>query len=226
MPTLLGFRNDGRAIWSFSGGAPDDGDTGGGEDPDVDPDDPDGTAEDERTGEDGLTEKGRKAVHEERTAARQARRELRQWQNALKAVGIASPDELVKKLSGTAGKGTEQVDVDKVRREAEQAADAKAAKKITQARVRELAATKFANVKDAVLNTADDIEDFIGRDGEPDDRLIKVRLDEILRENPHYGVKKEKEPPDFEGGARQTAGTAQSFDAQIRALSARKRGGR
>ena len=218
MSTLLGFRIDGRPIFTFSGGAPDEGEGEGGTgDPDVDPGAPAGSADD-------VGDAGKKAITEERAAARQAKRELRDWTSALKSVGINSPDELVKKLSGTAGKGTEQVDVDKVRREAEQAADAKAAKRITQARVRELAATRFTNVKDAVLNTSEDVEDFIGRDGEPDDRLIKARLDEILHDNPHYGMKKDKEPVDFEGGARNTAGTAKSFDAQLREQSARKRG--
>jgi hypothetical protein len=222
MSALLGFRYDGRPILSFSGGAPDEdggGDTGG-DNPDVDPDEPTGDQPAD------LGEAGRRAVAQERQAARDAKRELRSWTSALKSVGIESPEQLVEKLRGTAGKAPEQVDVDKVRREAEQAADTRAAKRITQARVRELAATKFTNVKDAVLNVGDELEDFIGRDGEPDDRLIKARLDEILSENPHYGIKKEKDAPDFEGGTRQTAGTPPSWDAQLRAESRRKTGRR
>jgi hypothetical protein len=216
MPILLGFRVDGRPIWSFSGGAPEDGDGGdsGGDDGN---DDADNDGDGEKP--DVLKE----TLQKERVARREATRELKSWTNTLKSLGIGSPEDLAKRLGDTSGK---PVDPEAIRRDAEQAAEAKANVRVAKSRVEALATRTFASTRDALMNFRDDEwDDFLTRSGEPDDNAIKDRLKEILRDNPHYAVKADG-GTDFEGGARQTAGGKDDFNSFLRGQSARKRGGR
>lgn len=216
MPVILGFRADGRPIWSFSGGAP-DGDEGGGDDGGDQGDPVDETA----VGDDGLTAGGRKALQDERTARREATRELRGWTNAMKAAGITTPEELATRLGSANGK---PVDPEAIRREAEAAADKKANVRVAKATVTALATKSFASPKDALMNFGEDEwEDFLTRSGDPDERAIEDRLKDILAANPHYAAKSSG-LPDFEGGARQTASGTINFDDVIRQQSRNKRG--
>lgn len=220
---LLGFRADGRPIYRFCGGAPDDdggGDGGGGDDGGDD----DGGGD---TPETDLPDGVKKVLANERAATKKVRDEFRPYKAALRAAGIHSPDDLAKVLGGGGdSKGTPAptVDADKIRREAQAEADRKAFRLVAESKIEARATGKFADPEDAVNALRADIDDFYDKDGKPDVKAIDRELSGLLERKPHYGAT--RKAPDFDGGARQTAVTSSDWNAQLREESARKRGRR
>jgi hypothetical protein len=182
--------------------------------------------DDLKVGEDGLTGRGRRALQQERQALRTVRGELRGWKAALQQAGISSPEELATKLSAPApGADKPEVDVEKVRREAALEAESKANRRIALAEVRAAATGKFEDPDDAVSALSGDVDDLLGRDGNPDQRAISSALDDLLQRKPHFGKREqEQKPPDFDGGARGTAGAPASMDSFMRQISKNKQG--
>lgn len=90
----------------------------------------------------------------------------------------------------------DQVDADKIRREAEQAAAEKANARLVRAEVRAIAAETFTNPTDALHNlNLDDYE--VDEDGELEDvDAVKSALADVLRKNPHYAKKGRGPKPD------------------------------
>lgn len=242
----LGFRQDGRPIWAFTGSAPDDGGDGGGGtgggdgggnagdgsgDGDGDGDDPDAI------GDDGLNARGRSAIKAERTKVRNLTGEVRGWRLLARDFGEggtpATPDRVRELLTAAArgdgnggpgggSGGGDQVDVERIRRDAERDADAKAQRRIALAEVRALAAQKFADPADAVAFLQGDVDDLLDRQGEPDASLIESALDDLLQKKPHL-AKREEGPPNYDGGPRSTGAPDQTMSDWIRGTKRRQR---
>lgn len=244
----LGFRADGRPIWTFSGSEGDDdggggsggsggdgGDGGGGDDDGDDDDTPD---------KDGLTSKGRKALGNERTKVKNLTAEVRPVRKLLRDTGLTI-EQVIEKVTGTStggdnggggnggqnGNGTgqngglSQADVDRARQEAQREAQTSAQHEIALARVEARAAQKFADPEDAVMHLRGEVDDLLGRDGKPDVTAIDAALDDLLTRKPHLG-KSDEDGPDFEGGSRGgAAGAPKGMDGFIRAAHQRKQGG-
>jgi hypothetical protein len=235
---ILGFRHDGRPIWAFSGAEGESGGDGGG----------DGGGGDGGTGGTGDSgganggagddEKATllRSLEASRGDTRNARNELRGWKATLADNGITSPDQLKDFLSkvgsGTGnGKsnGNQDVDVEKIRADAEKAATTRATaaanQRIALAKMEAMATGKFADPMDAVNHFTSQADEFVGDDGSPDVKHIQRELESLLTQKPHWGMKTGTGRIDFDGGARQTATTAQKFDQVLRNESARRRGG-
>lgn len=198
---------NGRTIWPIMGGdgtdadandgASDDGATDGAEDSGDVADKADDTANrmliDERTGR-----KAAESLLAELTGKSKSeiRRLLKDPTSAREAFAAKSDD-------GDAG--SEPVDADKIRREAEQAATEKANARLVRAEVRALAAESFTNPTDALHNL--NLDEFeVDEDGELEDAAaVKKALADVLAKNPHYAKKGAGPRPDPSQGPRGNA---------------------
>ncbi len=201
----LGIREDGRPIWPILGGAEDDGNPPAVADDD---DDGDGTG----SGADALGDAGKRALEAERAATKKARDELRPWKALSKRLGSLTPEQVEERLNGISrdGKTGEQIDVDKVRREAVAEARQQFDRRIVRAEVRALAVESFADPEDAVLYLDKQLGDFdVTDDGDLEDAdAVKRALADLLKRKPHLAKRKDEgdgDGGDFDGGARGTA---------------------
>lgn len=233
----LGFRQNGTPIWGFSGsdgeedggsggtGGDGTGSGGGGDDADDTDDQPDAQ---------GLTSKGRAALQQERTKAKNLTAEVRPLRQLLRDTGLTFDQLRALATSGGQGsqngngqqqgqgQGGDQVDPERIRQEARREAETAAQKKIALARVEARAARKFADPEDAVKFLSDETDDLLDRNGNPDIGAIDSALEDLLQRKPHLG-KQEEGVPDFDGGSRNTAGGQPSMDGFLRGLSRTKR---
>lgn len=220
----IGERKDGSPIFSYFGA---EGDDGGGDDGGANGDGDDGgdgdsgdEDDDRNVGDDGLNEKGRKAIQAERAAAKRAQDRLRPFAQLRKETGL-SIEEMRERLIGNKGsgstktkeKGDDQVDPDEIRREARREAQQKSDERYIKMAVKAEASS--------VLNDPDDANrylDFssyeVDEDGEVDPRQIKRDLKALIEDRP-YLAKKQKSP-DFEGGSRGTGAGKGSMSETIR----------
>lgn len=222
----LGFREDGRPFWALSG-AEDDDDKGDGDDKDDDADKGDADEKDP-------VKKLQKALNEERQNVKAARDELRGYKVATREVGITGLDQLKEHLAkgaSSAGKpaGDQQpsVDLAKITKDAETKASAKYSRELALSKVEALATKQFLDPSDVVSYFRDSADDFVGDDGKPDAKHIARELESLKVAKPHWvapsaGTGKST---DFELGARKGATAPKSFDAELRRISALKRGG-
>jgi|tagenome__1003787_1003787.scaffolds.fasta_scaffold20970815_1 hypothetical protein len=235
----LGFRRDGRPIWSFSGSAPEgeSGGTDGGEggtDGGNPPGDGSEGAEDDTNeiGADGLNGRGRQTILNLRGEVRGFKQEVKGWRLIARDFGEGgkplTPDEVRERLSRPAVSPPstgEPVDVERIRRDAERAANVQANQRIALADIRALAAEKFEDPADAVAFLRGDVENLLNRDGEPDEKAIADALDELLQKKPHLG-KRTEGPPNYDGGPRGSSAPSGSMTDLIRARSREKTGRR
>lgn len=203
---ILGHRIDGRPFHGFSGAADDGGDDGGGGDGGTG-NQPDPNAIDSN----GLTEAGRTAIANERNATKAAKGEVRNWKAMAAEFGFTTLDQVKEALSkakeAPAGAQQQQVDVEALRREAEQKAQTAADRRVARAEVKALAAVSFADPEDAVSALSDeDVDDLLGRNGAIDTEAAKRALADVLRRKPHWAKPTEERPPNYDGGSRSNSG--------------------
>lgn len=182
-------------IWPILGAAPDD--------PPADPpaDDPPG----DDPPADDPPEDWEGKFNSQRKINRKLERDSKPWFDALKTHGLSAEQALELINKGVAkpdGDGDPPVDADKIRREAERDADAKANARIVRSEVRALAAESFNNPADALHNVnLDDYE--VDDNGELTDAAkVKEDLAQVLKENPHYAKGKGGPRPDPSQGPR------------------------
>jgi hypothetical protein len=210
----VGYRKDGRAIWPILGGSEDAGGDGGdggedaafvalggqvvGDDTDSDSGDDvdteDGNDADDDASED-LGDKGKQAI--DRMKAKLKAERTRRIAAEKAAAAKADSD-----------------DADKIRREADEAATAKANARIVRSEIRAAATGKLADPADALAFL--DVSDFeVDDDGAVDEDEIAEAIADLLTKKPHLaaqgGTKAPK--PDRSQGARGkgAASTAQQF---------------
>lgn len=221
----IGFRKNGQPFWGFAGAEGEDG--GGTEDPD-DGDDDGG----DDSGGDGKpkteVERLKAALAAERETNKALRTQYRPIRQAMQSAGVTDAEKLARLLAGgdkgASGKGgDQQVDVEKIRQEAKAEATREANVRIAQSRVEAKAAKLFQNPDDA-LKFIGDVSDFVDADGKINDKAIARDLATLLEDKPYLGIQQEKRQTSFDGGARKTATTAQSFDDLLRQQSRNKRG--
>lgn len=186
-------RPDGRVVWPIMGG--DDTVTPAGDAPAGDPPAGDPPADDK------LGEAGKQALDSERTARKNAERAAKPWTKIADEFGV-TPDEArdilaAAKKATTPPKGDkpEEVDADKIRRDAERAANDKANARIIRSEVRAHAAELFADPADAALYV--DLTKFeVDDDGEVDAAEIKKALAAVITAKPHLAKKGKGPKPD------------------------------
>lgn len=239
----LGFRQDGRPIWSFAGSAPEEGDGGGGTGGDEggngdggDPGDGGGDEDPNAIGDDGLNARGRNALKTERQKVRGFQQEVRPWRLLARDFGEdgqpASPERIRELLTaaregkttgGSGGSGGgDQVDVERIRREAVREAETQAQHEIALSKVEARAAGKFNDPEDAVHFLRGDVDDLLGRDGKPDQSAIDSALDDLLQRKPHL-AKREEGLTDYDGGPRRTGEANQGMSDWIRSTRNKRR---
>lgn len=201
---LLGFREDGRPIFTLAGGsegAPEGGGEAGGG----------GGEGGESGGEGGDSLDGlRAAIENERGQTKAARDALRPWRALAQDLGVKSPSEIKNRLEALTGEQAKSAE-ERDRRDAEILT--KANRRVVRSTIRALAAKDFADPSDAVLNLSpDDYE--VDDSGELDEKRIKADLADLLKRKPHLGNTSKK--VNFEGGARKTAGSPTNMDEIIR----------
>jgi hypothetical protein len=180
--TALGVLPSGRPVWPVLGGAPDDqGD--GGDDDDLEETDDDGDAGDEGEDTDGdegqedqddkpLGPKGERALQAVK-AKLKAERSRRRAAEARLGQGGKTGD----------GPGKDTPDAETIRKEAEEAATARANQRIIRSEVRAAAAGKLANPKLALKLL--DLDQFeVDADGEVDEDEIADAINDLIKENP------------------------------------------
>jgi hypothetical protein len=142
----------------------------------------------------------------------------------LRELGIQSPDQLKELLTkGSGGTSDKPVDVEAIRKTEREAIQLETNREIALAKVEAKAKGMFQDPDDAVNHLRGNVDDLLGRDGKPDPKAIERELGDLLAAKPHWGVKQQGEM-DFDGGARQTAGGAQSMDEFLRKTSRNRRG--
>lgn len=200
---LAWYLPDGRILPVPAGGAPrgndddsDDDDSDDGDEGDSDDDDDGDPDDDGKDGNDGKGEsesdvaKLKAALRKERKARKAAERQA----SAAKPKGD-------KKTSTHDDKDDVVERLEQARTEER----AKAQARIVRSEVRAAAAGRFADPADAALYLANDLEDLVGDDGEPDDDAITEALDELLERKPHLAAAKSsgrKSGGDSDQGAR------------------------
>lgn len=177
----------------------DDQDATGGGDAGNDADDQGADGSDGQDGDDGdmpLGPAGQKALEAEKAKRKREAQRRRQLEAELA------------ELKGKSGDETEQA-----RREAEQAALAKANARILRAEVKAAAAGKLADPKDALKLL--DIDQFeVGEDGEVDTDEISSAIDDLIKSKPYLAAAQSTKR--FQGGGDGgTRGRAASIDQQI-----------
>ena len=193
---------NGRVIWPIMGGDGTDADAND----DDSSDDTDSGADDGADNGDKPDDSANRMLIDERTGRKAAetllseltgkskseiRRLLKDPTKAREALAPAPKDD-----------GTDQVDPEQIRREAEQAAADKANARLVRAEVRALAAETFTNPADALHNlNLDEYE--VDEDGELEDPdAVKKALADVLKKNPHYAKKGSTPKPDRSQGPR------------------------
>lgn len=185
--TAIGFRRNGDPIWPVKGGSSDhdgaEGGDSGGADGGQDEGD-DGGQDDDKP----LGAAGEKALQAEKEKRRKAAADLRPWSALARDLGVRTPEEIRALIAGKNGDGGDgQVDVDKVRREADAEATRRANTRILRAEVKALAAGKFADPADAPMYL--NLDEFdVDDDGEVDGDAIKAALDDVLKKKPHLAA--------------------------------------
>jgi hypothetical protein len=121
----------------------------------------------------------------------------------------------------TALKASQQSDTEKAihaaREEASREVSAKYTARIAGLSVRAAAGGKLRDPEDAVAHLRDRLGDFVGDDGEVDDKAVSAAVDQLLKARPYLGV--EKAPADFDGGQRSgTSGTKNMNDVIRRSV--------
>lgn len=91
--------------------------------------------------------------------------------------------------------------VNTARAEAEKQTTAKYTARLAGLSVRAAAGGKFKDPDDAVAHLQGRLAEFVGDDGDVDDKAIASEVDRLLKARPYLGV--EKPPADFDGGQRQ-----------------------
>jgi hypothetical protein len=86
------------------------------------------------------------------------------------------------------------------RQETEQAVAAKYTTRLAGLSVRAAAGGKFKDPEDAVAHLQGRLGEFVGDDGEVDDKAIAREVEALLKARPYLGV--EKPPASFDGGQR------------------------
>lgn len=215
----LGFRLDGRPFWGFSGADGEDGGDGG------DSDSSDGGTGD---GDGGAEKDPVKVLESTLTKVRQERKavqdEFRPYKAALRELGIQNPDQLKELLTKGSGSASEKpVDIEAIRETERKKIQLETNREIALAKVEAQAKGMFQDPDDAVNHLRGNVDDLLGRDGRPDPKAIERELGDLLAAKPHWGVKQQGEM-DFDGGARQSAGGAQSMDDFLRKTSRNRRG--
>jgi hypothetical protein len=199
-----------RPVWPVLGGAPDDEDqdekdTGTDEDAPAEDTGTDEDAEDTGTGEDQdedgedkpLGPKGEKALAAEkarRRAEAKRRRELEAELAELKTGGQAD-------------------DPDTIRRQAEQAATAKANQRIVRAEVRAVAAGKLADPKDAL--TFIDLDQFeVDENGDVDSDEIADAITDLINRKPYLAAATAKRFQGTGDGGARTGGRPKQISSR------------
>jgi hypothetical protein len=210
MLVLLGFRADGRPIYTYAGGSEGAPEGDGGSDEDDDD-------EDEQDDDEGkMSESVRKALERARSDVKRAKTAARPYVALARELGM-TPEQMRAKLT-EAGKKDDEVDIEKVRREAAAEVMSRASRMILSSKVEALAANDFADPADAAMYL--DLKDYeVDDDGKVDERQIKRDLKELLTRKPH--LKRTSTKADFEGGARRTAEGPEDMNARIRNLARR-----
>jgi hypothetical protein len=169
------------------------------------------TGDDEAGGAEGLADKGKKALAEERKARRDAERQRKAAEAELAAL----------KAQAAAGQQDDaQKTADQARRDAEAAANAKANARILAAEVRAAAAGKLADPSDAARYL--DLSQFeAGADGEFDGAEIAEAISELLKKKPYLAATATGFQGTGDGGAR-TGGSRpkQLTSADLKNMSA------
>jgi hypothetical protein len=178
-------------IWPIAGGAPDDegdsdSDDGQGDDDDGDPDGDDGQGDgtgdgirDDDQGDDAGSGQGDRPLGPK---GEQALARMKAKLKTERERRKAAEDRL---QSGT--KKDDEPDAEEVRRQAEQAATAKANQRLLKAEVRAAAKGKLADPKDAFLHL--DLDQFeVGEDGEIDADDIEDAIDDLIKNKPYLAA--------------------------------------
>lgn len=197
--TAIGMLKSGRPVWPVLGGADDDDqdDDAGNDDDGQDDADDDGQdggqggagGQDDDRDDEGqdddedppLGPKGEKALQREKERRREEARRRR-----------AAEAELAKLRNG------EGNDDDRTRREAEQAATAKANARILRSEIKAAAAGKLADPRDALRFL--DLDEFdVGTDGEVDEDAVADAIDELLKAKPYLAAQAAQGGKRFQG---------------------------
>lgn len=171
----------GRPVWPVLGGAPDDQDDSDDSqgDNDADPDDDPGADQDDNDadpeGADALGDPGKKALDAQKAkwkAERDRRREL---------------ERELEEARRPKGDDNDAPDADQIRREAAEAATAKANQRIIRAEVRAAAAGKLTDPKDALKFL--DLDQFeVDEDGEIDTDEIADAITDLITNKPYLAA--------------------------------------
>ena len=175
----------GRPVWPVLGGAPDDQDDSDDSqgDNDADPDDDPGADQDDNDadpeGADALGDPGKKALDAQKAkwkAERDRRREL---------------ERELEEARRPKGDDNDAPDADQIRREAAEAATAKANQRIIRAEVRAAAAGKLTDPKDALKFL--DLDQFeVDEDGEIDTDEIADAITDLITNKPYLAAQSGK----------------------------------
>lgn len=188
--------------------ADDQADTGAGDDgADVGADDDDkadGTAD----GADQLGDAGKKALDAMKAKWRAERDALKPF----KALGVSAED--LKALVAASRKDGDPPDADAIRRDAETAANKKAAQRVLRSEIKAAAAGKLADPSDAYKFL--DVDAFeVDDDGNVDEDEIAEAIDDLIKSKPYLAVQdgKRRFQGGADGGARKES--SKSIDDQI-----------
>jgi len=211
--TALGVLPSGRPVWPVIGGSDGDGDGGDG-------DGGDGGGADGADGDgqdgDGLGDAGKKALSEERRARREAERARRAAEQELASLR----EQMSQQGSGGSGDGgSANPGAEQIRREAEQAAVARANERILRAEIRAEAAGKLADPADALAHL--DLSRLeVGDDGAVDKEEIADAISDLITRKPYLAAKASGFQGTGDGGSRGAgSGPKQVTESQFRAMT-------
>lgn len=193
--TAVGVLPDGRPVWPVLG-ASGDGSTGG--DGDATPTDADGTddsgQDDDAGDENALGDPGKKALEATKTKWKAEREKRRELEAELAELRKTTPKNDDNDDSG--------VDPEQIRREAAEAATAKANARIVRAEIKAAAAGKLADPADALRFL--DIDQFeVDEDGEVDTEEVTEAITGLIKNKPYLAAQGGKRfQGSGDGGAR------------------------
>lgn len=153
-----------------------------------------------------LGEAGKKALAEERAARKKAERDAKAATTELTKFREANQSEQEKALAAA-------------RKEGEQAAMAKANRRLLEAEVRAGAAGKLADPSDA-LGLLGDVEQFLDSDGDVDRKALAKAIDDLVKEKP-YLAGTPQAGGSFDGGARTSPPAGQDMNQLLRQAAGR-----
>lgn len=193
--TALAVLDSGRIVWPALGGAPDDQDEGQDDNADDDQDQDDDADEDAENGDQDddadedqdddkpLGPKGEKAL-----AAIKAKLKAERTRRRAAEAKLAKPAE-----------GDDKASTDQIRKDAEDAATARANARIVRSEIKAAAAGKLADPKDALVFL--DLDQFeVDEDGEVDEDEIADAIEDLLKRKPHLAAT-QRGGKRFQGGA-------------------------